>query len=80
MTAAEQILTDLENANGGWLCGVSLWARHRFILSFSQRISLDLRAKRGLAIESRVCDMHPHKSTCHMYRLRVEPKQMELAV
>lgn len=78
MTAADRIFSDLQDHS--WHCGVTEWARDGWMLSFAQRISLDLKAKRGLPIESRVCDMHPHRSTCHMYRLVPTPKQMELAV
>jgi hypothetical protein len=80
MSAADTILADLEAASPSWICGVTVWNRERYISSFAQRISLDLRAKRGLPIESRVCDQHPHRSTCHMYRLRREPEQTRLAV
>jgi hypothetical protein len=80
VSAADTILADLERAEGRWVCGVTVWAREGYILSFSQRISLDLRAKRGLPIESRVCKRHAHRSTCHEYRLVPAPRQMELAV
>jgi hypothetical protein len=78
VSAADIILADLERAAPGWICGVTVWNRERYITSFAQRISLDLKAKRGLAIESRICDKHRHRSSCHMYRLA--PRQMALAM
>jgi hypothetical protein len=80
VSAADTILADLEAASPSWVCGVTVWNRERYISSFAQRISLDLRAKRGLPIESRVCKRHAHRSTCHEYRLVPTPRQMELAV
>jgi hypothetical protein len=74
LTTWERILTDLMFAQryaGGWVCG-SYWYQ-RFTPTFAQRISLDLKKKRGYRIESRLCKEHEHKSTIHEYRLLVTP-------
>ena len=76
MTAAERILHDLERAYPSWICGVTEWALGGYCLSFAQRISIDLRGRRGIAIESRRCTQHPHRATIHEYRLA--PKEMRL--
>ena len=78
VTAAERILHDLERAaaDGHWICGVTVWALGGYCLSFAQRISIDLRGRRGIAIESRRCTQHPHRATIHEYRLA--PKEMRL--
>lgn len=80
MSAADRILADLEHAaeSGRWVCGVTEWAREGYCLSFAQRISRDLRGKRGrgIAIESRLCRQHPHRATVHEYRLVPKPLQL----
>ena len=71
MSAADRILADLERAaaDGRWICGVTEWALNGYCLSFAQRISIDLRGRRRIAIESRRCTQHPHRATVHEYRL-----------
>jgi hypothetical protein len=80
MTSADSILQDLRVArdNGEWVCGSYWYATYR--PTFSQRISIDLQAKRGYVIESRVCTRHEHNGGIHEYRLVAEPapKQLQL--
>ncbi len=78
MSAADRILADLERAaaDGRWICGVTEWAREGYCLSFAQRISIDLRGRRRIAIESRRCTQHPHRATVHEYRLTPIPKRL----
>ena len=82
MSAADRILDDLERAaaDGRWICGVTEWASSDVeggrCLSFAQRISIDLRGRRHIAVESRRCTQHPHRATVHEYRLT--PREMRL--
>lgn len=80
MTYAESILQDLRvaRANGEWVCGSYWYATYR--PTFSQRISIDLKAERGYVIESRICTQHEHKGTIHEYRLVGEPAPKQLAL
>lgn len=74
MTTADSILADLQD--GEWHCGSGWYATFR--PTFSQRISIDLKAKRRLQIESRVCHRHEHKGGIHEYRLIRQPEQLVL--
>ena len=74
MKDADTILADLEQDS--WVCGSHFQATYR--PCYAQRISRDLKAGRGLEIESRVCREHNHRGSIHAYHLVRHPEQLRL--
>lgn len=72
-TVADSIVADLRAAGWEGVCGAEWYASFR--PTFSQRISIDLKA-RGFVIASWPCTDHDHRGSIHRYRLVVDPERV----